>query len=254
MGSSGNFFVAGNWKSNGTKESVSKLVKELNSSKFPSDVDVIVAPTFVHLPYVVDNIDSRYQVSAQNCWVGKAGAYTGEVAPEHLLDLGLQWVILGHSERRSLLKESNEFVGDKTANALAQGMKVIACIGETLEQRESGQMYNVLDGQLSGIADRIADWENVVVAYEPVWAIGTGKVATPDQAQEVHAYIRKWLADKVLPKVSGATRIIYGGSVNDKNSAELAGKEDVDGFLVGGASLQAASFATICNANAKVAA
>ncbi|BDA46566.1 Triosephosphate isomerase, chloroplastic [Coccomyxa sp. Obi] len=253
MGSSGKFFVGGNWKSNGTKESVKKLVQDLNFAQIPSDIDVIVAPTFVHLPYVVENIKDRFQVSAQNCWVGKAGAYTGEIAPEHLKDLGVPWVILGHSERRSLLKESNEFVGEKTANALAHDLKVIACIGETLEQRESGQMYNVLEGQLSGIADRIADWDNVVVAYEPVWAIGTGKVATPDQAQEVHAFIRKWLAEKVSPNVSSAIRIIYGGSVNDKNAAELAGKQDVDGFLVGGASLQAQSFATICNANAKVA-
>ncbi|KAK9826910.1 hypothetical protein WJX81_008567 [Elliptochloris bilobata] len=250
MKSTGKFLVGGNWKCNGTLDSVSKLISELNSAKIPDDIEVVVAPTFVHLQLAVDKLSPRYQVSAQNCWVGKQGAYTGEIAAEQLVDMRVRWVILGHSERRSIFGESSEFVGDKVATALQNGLKVIACIGETLEQREGGQMFAVLEGQLKGVADRIPDWQKVVIAYEPVWAIGTGKVASPAQAQEVHAFIRKWLAESVSPDVSGATRILYGGSVNDKNSSDLAGMEDIDGFLVGGASLKGASFATICNAKA----
>ncbi|CAN1808684.1 Triosephosphate isomerase, cytosolic (Fragment) [Linum perenne] len=157
-----------------------------------------------------------------------------------LVNLDIPWVILGHSERRALLNESDEFVGDKVAYALAQGLKVIACIGETLEQRESGSTMAVVSAQTKAIAaEKIKSWDNVVLAYEPVWAIGTGKVASPAQAQEVHAELRKWLKDNVSAEVAQSTRIIYGGSVNGGNCKELAGQTDVDGFLVGGASLKA---------------
>ncbi|KAI0509827.1 hypothetical protein KFK09_010424 [Dendrobium nobile] len=157
---------------------------------------------------------------------------------EMLVNLGVTWVIIGHSERRALLGESNEFVGEKVAYALSQGLKVIACVGETLEQREAGSTVDVVSAQTKAIAERISDWTNVVVAYEPVWAIGTGKVATPAQAQEVHFELRKWLKENVSAEVAESTRIIYGGSVNGANSKELAGQPDVDGFLVGGASLK----------------
>ncbi|CAO3637375.1 unnamed protein product [Cunninghamella blakesleeana] len=166
-------------------------------------------------------------------------------SPEQLKDLGIEWVILGHSERREYFKESDEFVGEKTAHALQAGVKVIACIGETLQERESGKTTEVVTRQLKGIADKINDWTNVVVAYEPVWAIGTGKVATPEQAEEVHDNLRKWLAGNVSQQVADATRIIYGGSVNDKNAADLATKPNIDGFLVGGASLKVDAFNTI---------
>ncbi|KAH7292664.1 hypothetical protein KP509_29G080300 [Ceratopteris richardii] len=155
-----------------------------------------------------------------------------------LVDLGIPWVILGHSERRLLLKESNEFVAEKVAYALSQGLKVIVCIGETLEQRESGQALIVVAEQLKAISGKVSDWGNIVLAYEPVWAIGTGKVATPAQAQEVHADLRKWLKSHINPKVAETVRIIYGGSVTSANCIELAGQPDVDGFLVGGASLK----------------
>ncbi|KAF5453552.1 hypothetical protein F2P56_028449 [Juglans regia] len=155
-----------------------------------------------------------------------------------LVNLGIPCVILGHSERRLLLNESNEFVGDKVAYALAQGLKVIACVGETLEQRESGSTMDVVAAQTKAIADRVSNWANVVLAYEPVWAIGTGKVATPAQAQGVHFELRKWLHANTSPEVAAATRIIYGGSVNGANCKELAAQPDVDGFLVGGASLK----------------
>ncbi|KAH7281808.1 hypothetical protein KP509_36G063900 [Ceratopteris richardii] len=155
-----------------------------------------------------------------------------------LVNLEIPWVILGHSERRSLLKESNEFVSDKVAYALSQGLKVIACIGESLAQREAGETMTVVSEQTRAIADKITDWTNVVLAYEPVWAIGTGKVATPAQAQEVHASLRTWLASNVSSGVAESVRIIYGGSVNGANCRELAAQPDVDGFLVGGASLK----------------
>ncbi|TYI67266.1 hypothetical protein E1A91_D08G004800v1 [Gossypium mustelinum] len=155
-----------------------------------------------------------------------------------LVNLGIPWVIIGHSERRALLNESNEFVGDKVAYAVSQGVKAIACIGETLEQRESGSTMAVVAAQTKAIAEKVTNWENVVLAYEPVWAIGTGKVATPAQAQEVHCELRKWLNDNVNSEVAASTRIIYGGSVNGANCNELAAQPDVDGFLVGGASLK----------------
>ncbi|KAF2296067.1 hypothetical protein GH714_035964 [Hevea brasiliensis] len=188
-----------------------------------------------------------FHVAAQNCWVKKGGAFTGEVSAEMLVNLGIPWVILGHSERRLILNESNEFVGDKVAYALSQGLKVIACVGETLEQRESGSTMEVVAAQTKAIAEQVKDWTNVVLAYEPVWAIGTGKVATPAQAQRticsvfsirVHSELRKWLKASTSPEVAATTRIIYGGSVNAANSKELAAQPDVDGFLVGGASLK----------------
>jgi len=187
---------------------------------------------------VKDSLRSDFYVAAQNCWVKKGGAFTGEVSAEMLVNLGIPWVILGHSERRALLGESNEFVGEKVKYALSQGLKVIACVGETLEQRESGSTMDVVAAQTKAIADCVSDWTNVVIAYEPVWAIGTGKVASPAQAQEVHEGLRKWLRENVSAEVAESTRIIYGGSVSGGNCKELAGKTDVDGFLVGGASLK----------------
>ena len=234
------FFVGGNWKCNGTVEEVKKIVSTLNAAEIPSEdvVEVVVSPPFVFLPLVKSLLKPEIKVAAQNCWVKKGGAFTGEVSAEMLVSLEIPWVILGHSERRQLLNESNEFVGDKVAYALAQGLKVIACVGETLEQRELGSTMDVVAAQTKAIAEKVSDWTNVVLAYEPVWAIGTGKVATPAQAQEVHYELRKWLQENINPEVAATTRIIYGGSVTGANCKELAAKPDVDGFLVGGASLK----------------
>ncbi|RVW66165.1 Triosephosphate isomerase, cytosolic [Vitis vinifera] len=181
------FFVGGNWKCNGTVEEVKKIVTVLNEAEVPSEdiVEVVVSPPFVFLPLVKSLLRSDFQVAAQNCWIRRGGAFTGEISAEMLVNLGIPWVILGHSERRSLLAESNEFVGDKVAYALSQGLKVIACVGETLEQRESGSTMAVVAAQTKAIAEKVSSWDNIVLAYEPVWAIGTGKVATPAQAQEV---------------------------------------------------------------------
>ncbi|XP_010256927.1 PREDICTED: triosephosphate isomerase, cytosolic [Nelumbo nucifera] len=249
------FFVGGNWKCNGTAEEVKKIVSTLNEAEAPSGdvVEVVVSPPFVFLPLVKSSLRSDFHVAAQNCWVKKGGAFTGEVSAEMLVNLDIPWVILGHSERRLLLNESNEFVGDKVAYALSQGLKVIACVGETLEQRESGATLNVVSAQTKGIAERISNWANVVLAYEPVWAIGTGKVATPAQAQEVHSELRKWLQSNIGAEVATSTRIIYGGSVNGANCKELAAQPDVDGFLVGGASLKPEFVDIIKSATVKTA-
>ncbi|CAL5185415.1 unnamed protein product [Lathyrus oleraceus] len=179
------FFVDGNWKRNGTTKEVKKIVGTLNEDKVPREdvVEVAVSPPYVFLPFVKSLLRSDFHVAAQNSWVHKGGAYTREICVEMLVNLDIPWVILEHSERRQLLNETNEFVGDKVAYALSLGRKVIACIGETLEQREAGTTFNVVSEQTKAIADKVSNWDNVVSAYEPVWAIGTGKVASPAQTK-----------------------------------------------------------------------
>ncbi|GMI83547.1 triosephosphate isomerase, PLASTID ISOFORM TRIOSE PHOSPHATE ISOMERASE [Hibiscus trionum] len=247
MAASGKFFVGGNWKCNGTKDSITKLVADLNSAKLESDVDVVVSPPFVYLDMVSSSLTDRIEVSAQNSWIGKGGAFTGEISVEQLKDIGCKWVILGHSERRHIIGEDDQFIGKKAAYALNEGLGVIACIGELLEEREAGKTFDVCFQQVKAFADVVPSWDNVVIAYEPVWAIGTGKVATPQQAQEVHVAVRDWLKKNISEEVASKTRIIYGGSVNGSNCGELAKQEDIDGFLVGGASLKGPEFATIVN-------
>ncbi|KAK6159538.1 hypothetical protein DH2020_006852 [Rehmannia glutinosa] len=234
--------MAGSGK-NGTKDSISKLVSDLNSATLESDVDVVVAPPFVYIDQVKNSLTDRIEIAAQNCWTGKGGAFTGEISVEQLKDLGCKWVVLGHSERRHVIGEDDQ----KAAYALSEGVGVIACIGELLEEREAGKTFDVCFQQMKAYADAVSSWDNIVVAYEPVWAIGTGKVASPEQAQEVHIAVRDWLSKNVSAEVASKTRIIYGGSVNGGNCAELAKKEDIDGFLVGGASLKGPEFATIIN-------
>ncbi|TYH78103.1 hypothetical protein ES332_D04G202300v1 [Gossypium tomentosum] len=247
MAGSGKFFVGGNWKCNGTKDSITKLVSDLNSAKLETDVDVVVSPPFVYLDQVTASLTGRIEVSGQNSWIGKGGAFTGEISVEQLKDIGCKWVILGHSECRHIIGEDDQFIGKKAAYALNEGLGVIACIGELLEEREAGKTFDVCFQQLKAFADVVPSWDNIVIAYEPVWAIGTGKVATPQQAQEVHVAVRDWLKKNVSEEVASKTRIIYGGSVNGSNCAELAKQEDIDGFLVGGASLKGPEFATIVN-------
>jgi triosephosphate isomerase (TIM) len=247
------FFIGGNWKANGTPESVKQLVADLNKATLqvdPSkDVQVVCSPPLVYLAEVAGSLRKDFAVSAQNLWDKAPGAWTGETPAEMLTSMGIKWVILGHSERRENCGETDQVVADKTKFAIKSGMETITCIGEKLDEREGGTTFKVLDKQMKPLADTLSedDWEKVVLAYEPVWAIGTGKVATPEQAEEVHAYLRKWLADNVSQKVSDSVRILYGGSVNDKNSEELGTKPNIDGFLVGGASLKADAFSTIIN-------
>ncbi len=188
-------------------------------------------------------------LGAQNVYPSAKGAYTGEVSPTMLTDCGCTWVIAGHSERRHLLGESDDFIRRKLVEAMAAGLQVILCVGETLAQRNSRQTSTVIETQLVGTLEGLpSDLHNIVIAYEPVWAIGTGHNATPEQAEEVHAFIRDWLYGQFGEKAAQDTRILYGGSVKPDNAAGLLGKPNVDGALVGGASLIAGDFAAIARA------
>lgn len=179
------------------------------------NIEVVVAPVSIHLTTVKDMITSNVEVAAQNSSANLQGAYTGEISPDQLTDLGIKWVILGHSERRSLYNESNELVATKVQLALSKGLNVILCIGEKLEERDSGRTNDVLRDQLDACKEAITNWDQVVIAYEPVWAIGTGKVASPEQAQETQAYVRSWVKDNFTEGIANSVRIIYGGSVTD---------------------------------------
>eukprot|EP00999_Lentomonas_sp_LEN2_P000349 NODE_1350_length_895_cov_89.187500_g1304_i0.p1 GENE.NODE_1350_length_895_cov_89.187500_g1304_i0~~NODE_1350_length_895_cov_89.187500_g1304_i0.p1 ORF type:complete len:250 (+),score=58.18 NODE_1350_length_895_cov_89.187500_g1304_i0:85-834(+) len=243
------FFVGGNWKLNPANlKAVDDLVKLLNEGSWASNVSVVVAPSSIHLGHVRASVKKEVGVSAQNCYIKASGAFTGETSADALKDMNIDYVILGHSERRNIFKETSELVAEKTAYALGVGLSVILCCGEHLSDREAGKTTEVVDSQLEAVRAKINDWSRVVIAYEPVWAIGTGKVATPEQAQEVHAHIRNWLREKVSADAASKTRIIYGGSVNGNNCNDLASKPDVDGFLVGGASLKPEFVSTIANA------
>jgi triosephosphate isomerase len=233
-------FVGGNWKSNGTRASVVELVEQvLRHINFDAaKVEVVVAPTFIHLDLVRNSLDDRIAVAAQNCSTEGSGAFTGEIAAEHLKDFGIPWVIIGHSERRTLYGETDATVAKKVTKVLGLGLSTILCIGETKQERDAELTIDVVTKQLSAVLGSISDWSRTVIAYEPVWAIGTGVVATTEQAQEVHVFIRNWLAANASPEVAASTRIIYGGSVTDSNAADLISQPDIDGFLVGGASLR----------------
>lgn len=232
---------------NGDKASITALCKLLSDASLDANTEVVVGCPALYLSFARGLLPASIGVAGQNCWKAEKGAFTGEVSPQMLKDVGADWVIIGHSERRTIFGESDLLVAEKTAYALAQGLKVIACIGETLQEREAGKTEEVVFRQSKAIADAVKDWTNVVVAYEPVWAIGTGKTATPAQAQEVHASLRKWFADNVSADVSANLRIQYGGSVTGANCRELASQGDIDGFLVGGASLKP-EFIDIVNA------
>ncbi|CAH8503370.1 unnamed protein product [Dicrocoelium dendriticum] len=247
------FFVGGNWKMNGNKELNTKLIETLSKAEIDPNTDVLVAPPLVFLRCVREALGNRFFVAAQNCYKVASGAFTGEVSPAMIKCVGCDWVILGHSERRHILMESDQLVGEKVGHALTEGLSVIACIGEKLEEREAGKTEEVCFRQMDAIRHHIknkSQWSRVVIAYEPVWAIGTGKTATSAQAQEVHVAVRKWLEVNIDSEVAKTIRIIYGGSVTAANCRELAQQPDVDGFLVGGASLKP-EFIDICNANFK---
>jgi len=240
------FFVGGNWKCNGSVASVQALTDLLNASTISQKTEVVVAPSPVFLQGVHNNIRPDIAVSSQDVWYKGNGAFTGETSAEMLADMGVKWTLVGHSERREK-GETDAELAEKAAFALGKGVGVIACIGEKLEEREAGKTLDVVFEQTAAYASKISDWSNVVIAYEPVWAIGTGKVATPDQAQEVHKALRGWFKDNVSAKVADEIRIIYGGSVTGASAPELSSKADIDGFLVGGASLKP-EFIDIINA------
>ena len=243
--------VAGNWKMNGTRAGVAELTGALREEALPAGVEVVVFPTCVHVMQVLGDLEGQaIAVGAQDCaGQGGFGALTGETSPNQLVDAGCEWVLVGHSERRLMLGESDEAVGRKFVAALSSGLKPILCLGESLEERQAGQTLEVVGRQLAHVVAvaGITAFEKAVVAYEPVWAIGSGLTATPEQAQEVHAAIREQLAreDK---RIADGVRLLYGGSVKAENAVELFAMADIDGGLIGGASLKANEFGAICRA------
>jgi len=242
-------FIAGNWKLNNTLAEALDLVRTLKAELADiDDADIVVAPVFTALAPVAEVLaGSNIDVAAQNCYPEKTGAFTGEVSPFLLKDAGCRYGIVGHSERRQLFGETDEFINRKIKALLAEGLTAIFCIGETLEERETGRMLDVLRRQVnSGLAGLDASaMAGVVIAYEPVWAIGTGKTASNEQADEAHAFIRGLLQGHFGAEAAETTRILYGGSVKPDNVDGLMAMPDIDGTLVGGASLKAADFIRI---------
>lgn len=233
------FFVGGNFKMNGSISSIKEIIDNLNKAVLDAQVEVVVAPPALYLLLVRECLRAGIEVAAQNVFDRPNGAFTGEISVAQLKDSNITWSILGHSERRTILKETDDVVASKTKFATDNGVGVIWCCGESLKEREAGKTIEVVSRQLEALKAQGPDWSKIVIAYEPIWAIGTGKVATTEQAQEVHKAIRDWLKG-VSAKVADETRILYGGSVNGKNCGELSKQPDIDGFLVGDASLKPA--------------
>ena len=249
--------VAGNWKMNTTLQEGVALAKEIDAALagVSTKCDVIIATPFTHLVSVVNAVDTkRIGVGAENCADKTEGAYTGEVSAKMVASTGAQYVILGHSERRAYYHETPEILKEKVLLALANGLTPIFCIGEVLEEREAGKHFDVVKAQVEESLFNLSaeDFGKIILAYEPVWAIGTGKTATADQAQEIHAFIRKTIADKYGKEVAENTSILYGGSCKPSNAAELFAKPDVDGGLIGGAALKADSFMGIITAKVRI--
>ena len=243
--------VAGNWKMNKNLKETEALLSELSAKLPDTDAQVIVAPTFVNLQAAKQALrDSTMKVAAQNMHFEESGAYTGEISADMLLGIDVDIVILGHSERRAYFGEDDELLAKKVKTAVDKGMKTIFCFGEELEDRKAGNHFSVVASQLKNALfglDANA-WRNIILAYEPVWAIGTGETASPEQAQEMHAFIRKTISEAYNPAVAEDVSILYGGSVKPGNAAEIFSKPDVDGGLIGGASLVASDFVAIIEA------
>ena len=249
-----NYLVAGNWKMNGDSNSNSELVAGIVAGAPESErVELMICPPYPYLSAMAHAVaGSRVSLGAQNVAAHESGAYTGEVAPAMLLDCGCDYVLVGHSERRTLYGESSEDVAAKCIAALRAGLRPVLCVGETLEEREAGNTETVIDEQLNAVLESagIAAFEAAVIAYEPVWAIGTGLTASPEQAQDVHRHIRDVLAGHDAA-IAESTRILYGGSMKGENAAGLLGMQDIDGGLIGGASLKVADFLAIAEAAAQ---
>ena len=243
--------VAGNWKMNKTASETKVLITELLSKiEAKTTAEVIIAPTFVNLSLALNAVKgSAIQVAAQNMHQAKNGAYTGEISAEMLTDIGIDTVIIGHSERRAYFGENDAILAEKVDAALANKLRVIFCFGEELKERKENTHFDLVKSQLSnGLFHLPASaWANIVLAYEPVWAIGTGETASPEQAQEMHAFIREITAAKYGQEVADQVTILYGGSVKPNNAKEIFGKKDVDGGLIGGAALNADDFLAIVN-------
>jgi len=236
--------VGGNWKSNPKgKAGVEELVAAFNACNF-SKTQVVIAPVAIHIPMCMEKFKGDIKIAAQNCSKEGEGAFTGEITVGQMLDMGIQWTLIGHSERRAKYGETNADMAAKVEKAQAAGINVIFCIGESLEERKADKTLDVCKEQLMAVIPKIKDWSKIVIAYEPVWAIGTGVVATVEQAQETQMGVRGVIASAVSAEVAEAVRIQYGGSVTPENCGDLIACPDVDGFLVGGASLKP-TFTTI---------
>lgn len=252
------FLVAGNWKMNTNRAAGEKLASELaaNAAVPQAGVEVLVCPPYPYLSLVGQAVSgSAVQLGAQDVYFEAPGAFTGEVSVDMLKDVGCGFVIIGHSERRHVLGETDAVINKKVKAALAGGLKVVLCVGELLSEREARQTESVLNTQMAGGLADITDAQmaKVVIAYEPVWAIGTGVTATPEQAESAHAHLRGWLKDRYTSAVAEQTQILYGGSVKPDNAETLMGQANVDGALVGGASLKAEQFIPIIDAARKLA-
>jgi triosephosphate isomerase len=244
--------VAGNWKMNNDSRQTKALLDEL-LAKRPQNTNtkIVIAPTFVNLQQAVEQAaGSNIIVAAQNMHQAESGAYTGEISVGMLKSINVNTVILGHSERRAYFGETNSILAEKVKTALKNNVTIIFCFGEELADRQSGNHFNVVETQLREGLFHITEeqWGSVVLAYEPVWAIGTGETASPEQAQEMHAFIRSLLRDNISSNVAENTSILYGGSVKPDNATEIFSKPDVDGGLIGGAALKADDFLAIVNA------
>ena len=244
--------VAGNWKMNKNCEETEDLLNEL-IEKLPLDkeVQIVVAPTFVNLASAVDHLEfTNITVAAQNLHQAESGAYTGEISADMLKSVGVNTVILGHSERRAIFHETDAIIANKVDSALKHDMTGIFCFGEELKDRQNNQHFNVVENQLRDGLFHLGKeaWEDIILAYEPVWAIGTGETASPEQAQEMHAFVRETVRHTYGSDVAEDVSILYGGSVKPDNAQEIFGKPDVDGGLIGGAALKADDFVAIVNA------
>ncbi len=243
--------VAGNWKMNNDQYQTKELLSNLKSSKIPDDVRVMVAPSFTQLSQSKNLLNNtNISVIAQNMNAAHSGAYTGEISADMLKGIEVNTVIIGHSERRSIFNESDEILKEKVKAALAADMEVIFCFGEELQERKTNNHYKVVANQLKVALFELPEivWKNLILAYEPVWAIGTGETASPQQAQEMHAYIRKLIAQNYNQSTAENLAILYGGSVKPNNAKEIFSEQDVDGGLIGGASLKANDFIEIFSA------
>jgi len=246
--------VAGNWKMNNEKATSKTLVKDIKKSIKGlnlKNTHVIIAPPFVFLQQIAKKInDSGLEIAAQNMHQADSGAFTGEISAEMLTSINVKTVILGHSERREYFGETDEILAEKVDAALKHELEIIFCFGEVLEDRKSGNHFKVVESQIKKALFHLNsdDWKHIILAYEPVWAIGTGETATPEQAQEMHAFIRELVAERYLSDVAEEVSILYGGSVKPANAQEIFSKQDVDGGLIGGAALNADDFTSIIKA------
>jgi triosephosphate isomerase len=243
--------VAGNWKMNNDLPQTQALIDDLKRQQIKSDAEVMIAPTFTNLWHAFDQLNkTKIEVIAQNMHYAEQGAFTGEISAAMLKSVGVNTVILGHSERRAYFNETDELLAKKVDSALSHNMKVIFCFGEELKDRKSGHQEQVVNSQIQNALFHLdaSAFKNIVLAYEPVWAIGTGETASPEQAQDMHKFIRMTLANKYDETTANQVSILYGGSVKPSNAKEIFSKPDVDGGLIGGAALNAEDFFAIVNA------